>query len=413
MKVAIVGAGISGLVCAHLLDEAGHEVTLFEKNAYLGGHAHTVEVQDHGQSFALDTGFLVYNEPGYPGFTKLLKKLQVETIKSDMSFSVSTKSHDFEYNGHSLTSLFAQKRNLVNPKFYGMLRDILRFNQRVKQLIQTDTGLSLKQFIEQEKFGQYFREYYLRPMLAAIWSMDPHAVFDFPLLFLGRFFLNHGLLEISKRPQWRTIKGGSKNYVAAIMKRFKGEVIQNQVQQVLPVTTGYEIHCQNGDKHTAEAVIMASHSDETLAMCPQMPGPQAKALQRIRYQNNDVVLHLDASLMPRRKQAWASWNYQIAPGSQQATLTYYINHLQQVISPRPFFVTLNQRQQIDPALILQEFEYAHPVFDAETLSAQAEIREHNGTDQFYLCGAYLGNGFHEDGVQSALAVCRAFGITSL
>ena len=413
MKIAVVGAGISGLVCAHLLDEAGHEVCLFEKNNYLGGHAHTVTVKDQDQTYALDTGFLVYNEPGYPGLTQLLKKLGVATIASDMSFSVSNPLQNFEYNGHSLWSFFAQKRNLVNPKFYGMLLDILHFNRRVKALIQTETDLSLSAFLAQEKFGTYFIEYYLRPMLAAIWSMNPNEVLAFPLLFLGRFFANHGLLEIADRPQWRTIAGGSQQYVNALIQRFKGQVVHNPVRAIARTEDAYALSTQDHTQYQADALIIATHSDEALEAYPNMPTELAAALRQIRYQNNEVILHQDARLMPQRKAAWASWNYRIVPDSEYSTLTYYINRLQSIVSPRPFLVTLNQQEQIDPDLILQRFEYAHPIFNQQTLSAQATIQKHNGAGQLYLCGAYLRNGFHEDGVQSALQVCRHFGIQGL
>jgi predicted NAD/FAD-binding protein len=412
MKVAIIGAGISGLTCAHLLDKK-YQVTLFEKNDYLGGHAHTVIAEYQKKQYDLDTGFLVYNEPGYPGFTALLKKLGVQTIASDMSFSVSNHTSDFEYNGHSVWSLFAQKRNFLNPHFYGMLRDILKFNRLVKALIQTQTTLTLKTFIAQEKFGHYFTEYYLRPMLSAIWSMNPNEVLDFPLLFLGKFFDNHGLLNVSNRPQWRTVAGGSKNYVTAIMKHFSGNVILKAVTKISRLGQGYEILDHSGQMHLFDAVIIATHSDEALGLYPRMPIVLREALQQIPYQSNEVILHTDETLMPKRKAAWASWNYLLSEQNNRSTLTYYINRLQSIDAPCSFLVTLNQSQQIDPGKILQRFDYAHPVFNQKTLNAQQIIQQHNGNDQFYLCGAYLGNGFHEDGLQSALRVCQQLGMDGL
>ncbi len=412
MKIAIIGAGISGLTCAHLLDQK-HQVTLFEKNDYLGGHAHTITTEYQKKQYDLDTGFLVYNEPGYPGFTALLKKLDVQTIASDMSFSVSHVHPDFEYNGHSLWSLFAQKRNLFNPRFYGMLRDILKFNRLVKGLIQIQTTLTLKAFIAQEKFGRYFIEYYLRPMLAAIWSMNPNEVLDFPLLFLGKFFDNHGLLNVNNRPQWRTVAGGSKHYVAAIMKDFSGNVIPQAVTQVSRVDQAYQITNEKGTTYPFDRVIIATHSDEALNLYPNMPIALREALQQIPYQSNEVILHTDETLMPKRKAAWASWNYLLSDNNNRSTLTYYINRLQSIDAPCSFLVTLNQSQQIDPSKILQRFDYAHPVFNQQTLNAQQIIQQHNGNDQLYLCGAYLGNGFHEDGLQSALRVCEQLGMDGL
>jgi predicted NAD/FAD-binding protein len=406
MKIAIIGAGISGLTCAYLLNKK-HQVTLFEKNNYLGGHAHTVSAQNAGKDYLIDTGFLVYNEPAYPGFTKLLKDLQVKTIPSEMSFSVRKKDEDFEYNGHSLSSLFAQKRNIFNPRFYSMLSDILKFNRRVKSLIREKTTLSLEEFIQQENFGIYFIEYYLKPMLASIWSMNPQDTFAFPLLFLGIFFNNHGLLNIYQRPQWRTISGGSKAYVHAIMNDFSGTLIQKAVFKITHERGSYELTDQEGNTLIFDAVIIATHSDQALAIYPDMPLPLAQALKKIPYQSNQVILHTDESLMPKRKSAWASWNYLISnTDDQHPTLTYYINRLQSIDSPCSFLVSLNQKEQIDPDKILARFDYAHPIFTQETLASQKVIQGLNGTANLYFCGAYLGNGFHEDGLQSALSVCR-------
>lgn len=300
MKIAIIGAGVSGLVCAHLLDKQ-HQVTLFEKNDYLGGHAHTVEAQFNGKSYNLDTGFLVYNEPGYPEFTKLLKKLNVATMPSDMSFSVSAADRDFEYNGHSLLSLFSQKSNLYQPKFYKLLYDILRFNKKVKKIITTDTLMTVAEFIEKIGFDDYFLEYYLRPMLASIWSANPDCVFDFPMLFLGRFFDNHGLLNIIGRPQWRTIVGGSQKYVSAIIDHFKGVIIAEPVTHVSVTNTVYTVTTKNKVLGDFDALIVATHSDEALDIFPDMPVFFKDSLEKIPYQDNEVILHTDKSLMPRRK----------------------------------------------------------------------------------------------------------------
>ncbi len=413
MKIAIIGAGISGLTCAHLLNKT-HQVTLFEKNNYLGGHAHTVSVKYAGKNYLLDTGFLVYNEPAYPGFTQLLKDLKVKTIPSEMSFSVRKLDRDFEYNGHSLSSLFSQKRNLFNPRFYGMLSDILKFNRRVKSLIKKETSLSLKDFLHQEKFGIYFIEYYLRPMLASIWSMNPEDVLEFPILFLGRFFNNHGLLNISKRPEWRTVSGGSQEYVKALMKGFSGSLIQKAVLNIIQQEGGsYQVTDQEGNTLVFDTVIIATHSDQALDIYPTMPPALTLALQKIPYQSNHVALHTDENLMPKRKRTWASWNYLLSNNQKNSTLTYYINRLQNIDSDCSFLISLNQAEQINPEKILDCFNYSHPIFSQETLASQKIIQEHNGSDNLYFCGAYLGNGFHEDGLQSALSVCRQLGADTL
>ncbi len=412
MKIAIIGAGVSGLVCAHLLNKK-YDVTLFEKNDYFGGHAHTIEAKYRGKSYNLDTGFLVYNEPGYPNFTKLLKKLNVATIPSDMSFSVSDSDRDFEYNGHDFLSLFSQKSNLYRPKFYKLLYEIVRFNKHVKKTIATDTAITLAEFIKSIGFDDYFLEYYLRPMIASIWSANPDCVFDFPLLFLGRFFDNHGLLNIMDRPQWRTILGGSKQYVSAIMNQFTGLVIAEPVMHVSIKNNLYTIATENGMAGEFDAIIMATHSDEAIKIFPDMPVLFKQPLEKIGYQDNEVILHTDSNLMPRRKKTFASWNYKVSKNSQRATLTYYINKLQNIQAPCEFLITLNQSHLINPNLILEKFNYAHPVFNIDALKAQQSIRAVNGQHHLYLAGAYLHNGFHEDGVQSALDVCKHFGIDDI
>jgi predicted NAD/FAD-binding protein len=411
MKIGIIGAGISGLTCAHFLDPL-HEVTLFEKNDYLGGHANTVCVNFLEKKYLMDTGFLVYNEPAYPGFTKFLSHLQVKTIPSEMSFSVREISRDFEYNGHDLRSLFSQKRNLFNPRFYSMLIDVLRFNKKMKSLIKTDSSLTLDEFLVKEKFGTYFIEYYLRPMIASIWSMNPSEVLGFPALFLGRFFNNHGLLNINDRPQWRTIEGGSREYVNAIMKNFSGKLIQKGVVKMTYDGSHYHVFDEEGGSRSFDIIVIATHSDEAMHIYPTMPIGLADALKKIPYQLNKVILHTDESLMPKRKRSWASWNYLITEKHSNPTLTYYLNRLQSIHSENcSFFISLNQSQYIDPTKILNQFDYAHPVFNQDTLVSQEIIHQLNGTQNLYFCGAYLGNGFHEDGFQSGLEVCKKLGVS--
>ncbi|MFJ4345430.1 NAD(P)/FAD-dependent oxidoreductase [Pseudomonas sp. NPDC089401] len=414
MRIAILGTGIAGLTCAHLLSRR-HPVTVFEAADRVGGHTHTVDVQWRGQQYAVDTGFIVFNDWTYPHFIRLLEHLRVPSRPTEMSFSVHEPRSGFEYNGHDLNSLFAQRRNLLSRGFWGMLRDVLRFNRQVQadldsQRIGSDTTLG--QYLRSQGYGQRFIDHYIVPMGSAIWSMSLADMLDFPLQFFVRFCRNHGLLSVNHRPQWRVIEGGSRSYLAPLCRPFAEHIRLNcPVQRVSRDDQGVEIAWAGGSERF-DKVVFACHSDQALALLA-VPSEQERAiLGAIRYASNDVVLHTDTRLLPRRRRAWASWNYRLGGSAQApAALTYDMNILQGIDAPVTFCVSLNQTALVDPAQILARFEYAHPQYSLAALAAQARQGELQGPRHSYYCGAYWANGFHEDGVLSALRVAEHFGET--
>ncbi|SIR99546.1 Predicted NAD/FAD-binding protein [Aquipseudomonas alcaligenes] len=412
MKIAIVGSGIAGLTCAYLLQRQ-HQITLFEASDWVGGHTHTVDVEVQGQSFAIDTGFIVFNDWTYPNFIRLLDQLGVASQPTEMSFSVHDPASGSEYNGNNLNSLFAQRSNLLRPAFWGMLRDILRFNREAQfdlaeQRIAAD--LTLGQYLQQRGYGQRFIDHYIVPMGAAIWSMSLADMLQFPLQFFVRFFKNHGLLSVSDRPQWRVISGGSRSYVAPLSAGFAEHIRLNcPVQRVERDAEGVTLHSAAGVERF-DKVVFACHSDQALALLATPSAAERDILGALRYADNDVVLHTDTRLLPERPLAWASWNYRLGgPVSQPAAVTYNMNILQGIRSATTFCVSLNQTDAIDPARILGRYRYAHPQYSLDGLRAQARWQELLGAQHSYYCGAYWANGFHEDGVVSALRVAEAFG----
>lgn len=412
MKIAIVGSGIAGLTCAYLLQRQ-HQITLFEASDWVGGHTHTVDVEVQGQSFAIDTGFIVFNDWTYPNFIRLLDQLGVASQPTEMSFSVHDPASGSEYNGNNLNSLFAQRSNLLRPAFWGMLRDILRFNREAQfdlaeQRIAAD--LTLGQYLQQRGYGQRFIDHYIVPMGAAIWSMSLADMLQFPLQFFVRFFKNHGLLSVSDRPQWRVISGGSRSYVAPLSAGFAEHIRLNcPVQRVERDAEGVTLHSATGVERF-DKVVFACHSDQALALLATPSAAERDILGALRYADNDVVLHTDTRLLPERPLAWASWNYRLGgPVSQPAAVTYNMNILQGIRSATTFCVSLNQTDAIDPARILGRYRYAHPQYSLDGLRAQARWQELLGAQHSYYCGAYWANGFHEDGVVSALRVAEAFG----
>lgn len=412
MKIAIVGSGIAGLTCAYLLQRQ-HQITLFEASDWVGGHTHTVDVEVQGQSFAIDTGFIVFNDWTYPNFIRLLDQLGVASQPTEMSFSVHDPASGSEYNGNNLNSLFAQRSNLLRPAFWGMLRDILRFNREAQfdlaeQRIAAD--LTLGQYLQQRGYGQRFIDHYIVPMGAAIWSMSLADMLQFPLQFFVRFFKNHGLLSVSDRPQWRVITGGSRSYVAPLSAGFAEHIRLNcPVQRVERDAEGVTLHSAAGVERF-DKVVFACHSDQALALLATPSAAERDILGALRYADNDVVLHTDTRLLPERPLAWASWNYRLGgPVSQPAAVTYNMNILQGIRSATTFCVSLNQTDAIDPARILGRYRYAHPQYSLDGLRAQARWQELLGAQHSYYCGAYWANGFHEDGVVSALRVAEAFG----
>jgi len=412
MHIAIIGSGIAGLTCAYLLSRQ-HQVTLFEAEPWIGGHTHTVDVDWQGERYAIDTGFIVFNDWTYPNFIRLLELLGVATQPTEMSFSVHAPASGLEYNGHDLNTLFAQRRNLLSPGFWGMLRDILRFNRQA--VADLDAGrisasTSLGSYLADNGYGQRCIEHYIVPMGAAIWSMSRADMLAFPLHFFVTFCRNHGLLSVNQRPQWRVIQGGSGSYVAPLCRSFEGGIrLGCKVQRVSRDEAGATLLSSAGSERF-DKVVLACHSDQALALL-EAPSPLEHAvLGAIHYSANDVVLHTDTRLLPRTRRAWASWNYRLGdPELAPAAVTYNMNILQGLQAPATFCVSLNQTALVDPAQILARFSYAHPQYSQGALAAQARQEQLQGQRHSYFCGAYWGNGFHEDGVNSALAVARHFG----
>ncbi len=414
MKIAIIGSGISGLTAAYLLNRQ-HDISVFEASSWVGGHTHTVDVQVDGRHYAIDTGFIVFNDWTYPNFIELLKQLDVGYQPTEMSFSVCDPVSGVEYNGNTLNSLFAQRRNLLSPAFWGMLRDILRFNREAVDDLQQQrvaSDLSLGDYLEQRGYGQRFIQQYIVPMGAAIWSMSLADMLNFPLQFFLRFFKNHGLLSVTDRPQWQVIKGGSSSYVAPLSASFAERIRLNcAVQRVERDASGVTVHSAVGSERF-DKVVFACHSDQALKMLAEPSTAEQEILGALPYADNDVVLHTDTRLLPKRPLAWASWNYRLGgPTNQPAALTYNMNILQGIDSPTTFCVSLNQAVAIDPSTILARYTYAHPQYSLAGVAAQARWQELLGANHSYFCGAYWANGFHEDGVVSGLRVASAFGET--
>lgn len=414
-NIAIVGTGISGLTCAHLLSES-HNVTVFEANDYIGGHTATVDVDYQGQRYAIDTGFIVFNDRTYPRFERLLARLNVQAMPTEMSFSVHNALSGLEYNGHNLTSLFAQKRNLVNPQFWGFLREILRFNTLCKSLYEQDDYAveDLGQFLDKERFSAFFAEHYILPMGAAIWSASIDDMRAFSLRFFIRFFQHHGLLNVTDRPQWYVLEGGSRSYIPALIAPFKKRIhLNSPVTGIIRDENGVKLQVNHGDWQAFDEVILACHSDQALAMLHDASADEKAILGDLTYQDNDVVLHTDSTILPHRRAAWASWNYRLdGDKSRPATVTYNMNILQRLPENAPTFcVTLNQNELIDDSKVLRRFRYAHPVFNTASLRAQQQKQVISGRQHTHFAGAYWYNGFHEDGVRSALDVCGYFGVS--
>ncbi|MDE2342575.1 MAG: FAD-dependent oxidoreductase [Betaproteobacteria bacterium] len=409
MKIAIVGSGIAGLTAAHRL-HGQHEITVFEAGAHVGGHVHTHDVHLEGRDFAVDTGFIVHNDRTYPHFIALLDELGVKRQASDMGFSVSCSHSGLEYNGSGLNALFAQRSNLARPGFWRMLHDILRFNREAPDLLdEGGADLSLAAYLERQGFGPMFRDYYILPMGAAIWSTDPALVGQFPARFFIRFFLNHGLLTINDRPVWRVIEGGSRRYVEKLIAPFADAIRLNCPVRRIERRDDRVTLCLDGARETFDAVFLACHSDQALSLLEAPSAEESAVLGAIPYQANEAVLHTDIRLLPKRRRAWAAWNYLMPEGPQgRVCLTYDMNILQGLNAPETFCVTLNATELIDPNRIISRMTYHHPLFTLDGISAQQKQRAINGTCRTYYCGAWWRNGFHEDGMVSALDAVRHF-----
>lgn len=409
-KIAVVGTGISGMAASYLLSRS-HEVHVFEAGSHIGGHTHTHHIEHEGQSFSIDTGFIVYNEKTYPLLMSLFAKLGVETQETEMSFSVRCDEEDLEYNGHTLWTLFAQKRNFFRPSFYRLLKEIVRFNNLVKEVSESITEEeTLETFLNTHGFHECLKNWYLYPMVGAIWSAGTAKVGAFPMKTFAHFFENHGLLNINDRPVWRVVQGGSKSYVPKITKPYAERVRLNcPVRSVTRHDDKVTVATKQGEEDFDEIVI-ACHSDQALRLLSD-PSPQEKeVLGGIHYKSNEVVLHTDIALLPKRRAAWASWNYNLSSKhDHQATVTYNMNILQGLQHAHQFCVTLNNTKAIDSSKILKTLSYDHPVYNNETISSQKRFDEISGIRNTHYCGAYWFNGFHEDGMRSAVRVASHFG----
>ena len=411
MKIAVIGGGISGLTAAYLLRQQ-HDVCLFEASDQPGGHTYTVDVEEDGRQLAIDMGFIVFNQRTYPNFIRLLDELGVASQDSDMSFSVRSDASGFEYNGGDLNQLFAQRRNLLNLAFYRMLFGILRFHRLGPALLQADAGTTVGEFVHHHGFSRPFIERYLIPMAAAIWSTDPSRLLEYPAHTMGAFLTNHGMLTVQDRPQWLAISGSSRSYVQAFQKVLGDRLrLATPVESVRRFDDRVEVKPRGGERESFDRVVMATHSDQTLRLLADATSEERHVLGAIPYQDNDAVLHTDRRFLPRRRRAWASWNYHMDTASSGGVqLTYYMNLLQSLDAQRHYCVTLNRSDEIDPSKVLHRARFAHPLFTKEGIAAQGRWNDISGPRRTHFCGAYWGFGFHEDGVVSARRVAQQLGV---
>lgn len=412
MKIAIIGTGISGLTCArHLYSQ--YDITVYEANSYIGGHTATVDVVSQSGEYAIDTGFIVFNDRTYPRFQQLLADIGITGKPTEMSFSVHNEVSGLEYNGHNLASMFAQKRNLLNPRFYSFIFEILRFNKLALAVdLKALASRTLGEFLQENRFSPYFAENYILPMGAAIWSSTLADMRSFPLEFFIRFFRNHGLLEVTNRPQWYVIPGGSREYVKKLILPFEKSIrLNTPVSRVTRQSGLVQVETRLGTE-SYDQVIFACHSDQALSLLADATADEKRILGALEYQDNEVVLHTDTAMLPHSRAAWAAWNYHLGPevdngrhrDHRLASLTYNMNILQGISAPETFCVTLNQTEKIAEDKIIRRFVYAHPVFTTASMQAQQAKADISGRLNTWYCGAYWYNGFHEDGVHSAMDV---------
>ena len=411
-RIAVVGSGISGLAAAWLLKDR-YQVSLIEAGSYFGGHSNTVDVTLNGMTHPVDTGFLVHNDLTYPNLIALFKHLNVDVHASDMSFGVSIEEPDIEWAGTDLSTVFAQRRNLIRPAFLAMLRDILRFNKNAQRyLTETHSNpISLAQLLDRERFGQTMRDWYLLPMAAAIWSAPVKDILGFPAAHFLTFCLNHRLLQIQERPQWKTVVGGSRCYVQKLVEQLSDVRLNAPVRRIERLPDSVAVHTAR-DVENFDAVVLACHAPTSLALLDAAP-QEREVLQAFRYQENRAVLHTDIRLLPRREKVWSAWNYLARGGANQeqpVAVSYLLNQLQALPFTQPVIVTLNPHIEPLPDLVVKELTYEHPILDAAAAQAQTRLPSIQGLDRVWFCGAWAGYGFHEDGLKSALRVVRDFGV---
>jgi len=408
-RIAIVGTGVSGLVAAHALQPA-YDVSVFEANGYAGGHTNTVRVVTEDAEHDVDTGFIVFNDRNYPNFERLLGSLGVASQPSEMSFSVSDEAGAFEYSGSSPNGLYATRRHLVSPAFQRMVADYVRLNRAAPALLAAPgEGPSLGQWLEDQRFSSLFVDRLIVPQAAAVWSADPEQMWSFPARFMLEFFSNHGMLGLRDRPQWRTVTGGSRRYVEALTRPFRDRLrLATPVRRVERFDDRVEVTPAGGEPEAFDEVVLALHAYQALALLADATPAEHELLGAFPYQANEAVLHTDRNMLPRRRRAWASWNYHLlAQRSGRSTVTYHMNRLQSLRADREFCVTLNQTGRIDPATVIRTIQYAHPVYTAAGVAAQRRHAEISGRNRTHYCGAYWGSGFHEDGVVSGLRVAES------
>ena len=411
MKIAVVGSGIAGLGAAWLLSRE-HEVVLFERESRLGGHTHTHRVEQAGRSYRVDTGFIVFNPANYPLLTRLFDELAIPSQPTTMSFSVHDEGNGLEYNATDLDGLFCQRRNLVSPRFWRMVGDIRRFYREAPALLaDPGEGPTLGRYLQERGYSELFIRDHLVPMASALWSSPSQSILEFPAKYLVKFMANHHMLQISDRPQWRVVCGGSSSYVEAIAKAWSAQVrLSSPVRAIRRGEAGVDVDTDRGSERF-DQVVLACHSDQALALLADPSPAEREVLGAIPYQANETVLHTDARLLPKRRKAWAAWNAHV-PREENAhcTVSYCMNHLQSLDSPDPFVVTLGRGQAIDPAKVLARMHYQHPVYTHASVAAQARRAEVNGVNRTWFAGAYWGHGFHEDGLRSGVDVARGLGV---
>lgn len=413
-RIAIVGSGVAGLVAAYKLHASGQQITLYEADFRLGGHAHTVTVIDQDRELALDTGFIVFNEATYPRFTELLQELGIRSQMSNMSFGVSCQQCRLEYSSRGISGLFAHAGQILKPSMYLMAADILRFNRWARKQLAgggVSHGMTLADIAESGRFGSEFYRHYLAPMTSAIWSSTTEDVDRFPLPLFLKFFDNHGLLQVNSHPPWRTVVGGSQRYVESLVHSFRDCIrLDAAVDRIRRRSDGVELHTVRGGWEEYDKVVLATHANQALSLLEKPSAAETYALGAIPYSKNLAVLHTDASVLPRSRRAWASWNYHIPDcriSGAPLRMTYYLNQLQSLTTNTPYCVTLNDECRIDRSRVLARIPYEHPVYTVDGLEARSEIKRISGRHHTFYCGAHLGNGFHEDGVVSGLAVQTA------